>query len=350
MTAYVAVRHAVLSLVGLLALLVGGCHDPLQPPHIVPELHNWPETYHGTPGLRLHVFQTGSMTLSSRLVYEGGSVFGQTQLDVLVFAIQHPHRGLILVGTGLNRALADSVADGPQTYLETPLSVLGRARLSAGQDIVAQLQAARLPADETTHIILPDLRPDHAGELEHFSGATAVVTSAEHAAAIGQTGLGAYLPKEYDQVAQWQFIDFGQAEPLGLLPAAQDLFGDGSVILLDASGMTAGGLAVLVRLPTGPVLLCGNLAWTRDQYRYTRLPGLAFDRDAWWDKIWRLKKWTQLAPELTVLPDHDWQAVEAGITADMRLHIFEAVPPSASGLSFPRMSFPQSRNSLYCNR
>lgn len=350
MTAYVAVRHAVLSLVGLLALLVGGCHDPLQPPHIVPELHNWPETYHGTPGLRLHVFQTGSMTLSSRLVYEGGSVFGQTQLDVLVFAIQHPHRGLILVGTGLNRALADSVADGPQTYLETPLSVLGRARLSAGQDIVAQLQAARLPADETTHIILPDLRPDHAGELEHFSGATAVVTSAEHAAAIGQTGLGAYLPKEYDQVAQWQFIDFGQAEPLGLLPAAQDLFGDGSVILLDASGMTAGGLAVLVRLPTRPVLLCGNLAWTRDQYRYTRLPGLAFDRDAWWDKIWRLKKWTQLAPELTVLPDHDWQAVEAGITADMRLHIFEAVPPSASGLSFPRMSFPQSRNSLYCNR
>lgn len=350
MTAYVAVRHAVLSLVGLLALLVGGCHDPLQPPHIVPELHNWPETYHGTPGLRLHVFQTGSMTLSSRLVYEGGSVFGQTQLDVLVFAIQHPHQGLILVGTGLNRALADSVADGPQTYLETPLSVLGRARLSAGQDIVAQLQAARLPADETTHIILPDLRPDHAGELEHFSGATAVVTSAEHAAAIGQTGLGAYLPKEYDQVAQWQFIDFGQAEPLGLLPAAQDLFGDGSVILLDASGMTAGGLAVLVRLPTGPVLLCGNLAWTRDQYRYTRLPGLAFDRDAWWDKIWRLKKWTQLAPELTVLPDHDWQAVEAGITVDMRLHIFEAVPPSASGLSFPRMSFPQSRNSLYCNR
>ena len=249
MTAYVAVRHAVLSLVGLLALLVGGCHDPLQPPHIVPELHNWPETYHGTPGLRLHVFQTGSMTLSSRLVYEGGSVFGQTQLDVLVFAIQHPHRGLILVGTGLNRALADSVADGPQTYLETPLSVLGRARLSAGQDIVAQLQAARLPADETTHIILPDLRPDHAGELEHFSGATAVVTSAQHAAAIGQTGLGAYLPKEYDQVAQWQFIDFGQAEPLGLLPAAQDLFGDGSVILLDASGMTAGGLAVTSGCP-----------------------------------------------------------------------------------------------------
>ena len=316
-------RLRVLSLLGLLTLLAAACHEPLRPPYIVPELHNWPEPYRGTSGLRLHVFQTGRLTLPSRLVYEGGSVFGRTRLDVLVFAVQHPDQGLILVGTGLNRALADSSADGPQTYLEIPLSVIGRARLSSGQDIVAQLEAARLAADGPTHVILPDLRPDHAGELEHFSEAVAVVSRAEHAAALGQTGLGAYLPKEYDQVTRWRFIDFGQAEPLGLLAAAQDVFGDGSVVVLDASGMTAGGLAVLVRLPSGPVLLCGNLAWTRQQQVYTRLPGLAFDRNAWWDKIWRVKKWSQLAPELTVLPDHDWRTVEERATADMQLHVFE---------------------------
>ena len=149
-----------------------------------------------------------------------------------------------------------------------------------------------------------------------------MVSRAEHAAALGQTGLGAYLPKEYDQVTRWQFIDFGQAEPLGLLAAAQDVLGDGSLVVLDASGVTAGGLAVFVQLPSGPVLLCGNLAWTREQYVYTRLPGLAFDRSAWWDKIWRVKKWSQLAPELTVLPDHDWRTVEERATADMQLHIF----------------------------
>ena len=313
----------VLSLVGLLTLLAGACREPLRPPYIVPELHNWPETYSGTPGLRLHVFQTGWLTLPSRLVYEGGSVFGRTQLDVLVFAIQHPDQGLVLVGTGLNRALADSSADGPQTYLEIPLSVIGRARLDGGQDIVAQLEAARLAPDGPTHVILPDLRPDHAGELEHFSEAVAVVSRAEHAAALEQTGLGAYLPKEYDQVTRWRFIDFGQAEPLGLLAAAEDVFGDGSLVVLDASGMTAGGLAVLVRLPSGPVLLCGSLAWTREQQVYARLPGLAFDRSAWWDKIWRVKKWSRLAPELTVLPDHDWRTVEERATADMQLHMFE---------------------------
>ena len=300
------------------------CQEPLRPPYLKPELQNWPETYQGTPGLALHVFQTGQFTLPGRLVYEGESLLRSLTLDVLVFVVDHPDQGLILFGAGLNRALADTPADEPQIYLETVLAAVGQVQLAGGQDIVAQLEAAQLSADKVTHIIAPDLRPDHAGELERFSNAIVVVTQAEHAAALEQTEWGVYLAKEYDQVAQWKFIDFDHAEPLGMLPHAQDLFGDGSVVLLDATGMTAGGLAALVRLPSGPVLLCGNLAWTRQQYFYTRLPGVAFDREAWWDKVWRLKKWQELAPELIVLPDHDWPEVEAAVGEDVRLHVFEA--------------------------
>lgn len=326
-----AIRVGVIRLL-LLCVLAAGCQEPLRPPYIKPELENWPETYRGTPGLALHIFQTGSFILPGRVVYEGGSLFTPLTLDVLVFVIQHPKQGLIVFGTGLNRALADTPADEPQTYFETLLSAVGQAQLKDGQDIVSQLDTTKLSAEQVTHIILPDLRPDHAGELEHFAEAVAVVTTAEHAVATGQTGLGAYLPKEYDQVAKWELIDFGQAEPLGMLPRAQDLFGDGSVVLLDATGMTAGGLAVLVRLPSGPVLLCGNLAWTREQYFYTRLPGVTFDRGAWWDKVWRLKKWQELVPDLTVLPDHDWQAVEAAVTEDMQLHRFEGEEDEEEGV------------------
>jgi len=77
------------------------------------------------------------------------------------------------------------------------------------------------------------------------------------------------------------------------------------------AGATAGGVAALVRLPTGPVLLCGNLAWTKEQYLYARFPGLLFDRTAWWEKVWRLKKFKELVPELVVLPDHDWATAES---------------------------------------
>ena len=133
-----------------------------------------------------------------------------------------------------------------------------------------------------------------------------------------------YVSGEYDSVRQWRFIDFAGAQPLGTFRAHRDLFNDGSVLLLDASGATAGGLAVLVRLPTAPALLCGNLAWTKEHYFYTRLPGLLFDRDAWWEKAWRLKKFKDLVPELAVLPDHDWAAVEAAKTKDIILHSFSA--------------------------
>jgi len=121
-----------------------------------------------------------------------------------------------------------------------------------------------------------------------------------------------------------RFIDFAGAEPLGTFRAHRDLFGDGSVLLIDAAGATAGGLAVLVRLPAAPVLLCGNLAWTKEQYFYARLPGLLFDRAAWWEKVWRLKKFKDLVPKLAVLPDHDWAAVAATKTKDMVLHTFSA--------------------------
>jgi hypothetical protein len=99
---------------------------------------------------------------------------------------------------------------------------------------------------------------------------------------------------------------------------------DGSVLLLDVTGATAGGLAVLARLPSGPVLLCGNLAWTKEQYMYARFPGVLFDRKAWWEKVWRLKKFKDLVPELVVLPDHEWAAVESAKRKDIVLHPFTA--------------------------
>jgi hypothetical protein len=52
------------------------------------------------------------------------------------------------------------------------------------------------------------------------------------------------------------------------------------------------------------------------------LPGLLFDRDAWWEKIWRVKKFKDLVPALLILPDHEWTAVEAAKTKDIVLHPF----------------------------
>ena len=325
-------RHILCRHIRLLAVLVlltcAACEEPLRLPYIEPVLHNWSENYHGVAGLKLHVFNTGSIQVPSRVVYHSGSLPQRQVLDILVFGIEHPKHGLILVGTGFNRVIAQDA----EHYLGGFRSAIGVPHMEPEQDILSQLKAAQLSPDNVGFVIMPDLRLDHTGELESFPHATVVVASAEHTAAISSSHFGLYLQDEFDQVGEWQFVDFTTSKPLGTLPlgtfsAAQDVFGDGSVELIDVTGATAGGLAVLIRLPNQPVILCGNLAWTESQYRYAWTPGFAFKREAWWDAVWRLKKFKDLFPALVVLPDHDWAAVEkvktTGMT-DIIVHIFSA--------------------------
>ena len=308
-------------LVACVLILGVACEEPLRLPYLEPVLHNWPEQYRGVRGTKLHVFHTGSITVSSRIVYRDGSLPQQHPLDILVFGIEHPKQGLVLVGTGLNRGLAE---DAPR-YLGPVRSVFGQADVQPGQDILSQLKTAQLSAERVKVVILPDLRLDHTGELEGLSQAAAVVTREEHAAALSSSTLGLYMADEFDQVEKWQFVDFSTAPPLGTFARSHDLFGDGSIELIDVAGATAGGLAVLVRLPDRPVLLCGNLAWTHGQARYAWMPGLAFRRELWWEKIWRLKKFKDLVPELLVLPDHDWKAVRKVEASHITVHEFS--PP-----------------------
>jgi glyoxylase-like metal-dependent hydrolase (beta-lactamase superfamily II) len=268
----------------------------------------------------LHVFNTGKVTLPDRLVYRDGSLLAPHSLDVLAFVIEHPRQGLILVGTGLNRKIADE----PERYLGALGGTLSAVEMAKDQNFPAQLKRAKLPEKRVRSVILPDLRFTHTGEIQSFPAAQRIATSAEHQAATEQGEEYLYLAKEYDHLRDWRFIDFAGAEPVGTFRAHRDLFGDGSVLLIDAAGATAGGLAVLVRLPTRPILLCGNLAWTKQQYFYVRPPGLVFNREAWWEKAWRLKKFKDLVEELAVLPDHDWTAVEIAKTKDMVLHTFSA--------------------------
>ena len=327
------VRIAISRVLVWLVLLLGvACEEPLRLPYIEPVLHNWPEHYRGVSRIKLHVFDTGSLEAPSRLVYQNGSLPQRHTLDILVFGIEHPKHGLVLVGTGLNREMAE---DAPG-YLGPFRSALGRADMQPGQDILSQLKTAQLSVETVKFIIMPDLRFDHTGELESLSQAAVVVTQAEHAAALSSRpvgNIGLYMPSEFDAVSTWQFVHFSAAEPLGTFARSHDLFGDGSIELIDVTGATAGGLAVLIRLPKQPVILCGNLAWTQSQARYAWLPGLAFNREVWWEAIWRLKKFKDLVPELVVLPAHDWAAVQKVQAANITVHEFSPSEEDGTGTS-----------------
>src|SRR5262249_60667590 len=87
------------------------------------------------------------------------------------------------------------------------------------QHILAQLKRAKLPGEKVRHIILPDLRFDHTGELASFPAAQPVVASAEYEAATDEQERTLSFSREYDEVREWRFVDFSRGEPPSILPA-----------------------------------------------------------------------------------------------------------------------------------
>ncbi|HXG18892.1 MAG TPA: hypothetical protein VNN62_07450 [Methylomirabilota bacterium] len=332
--------HTALRFLFFIILLTFACKEPLRLPYVAPELHHWPKPYKGVTGLKLHVFKTGEVRVPKKLVYHSGSFLDTLTLDVLVFAIEHPRQGLILVGTGLSRG----VAQGAKNYLGVFRTAIGSPTMAEEQDILSQLENAGFAAAKVKTIILPDLRFSHTGEVENFPAAQVVVSAEEYTAATEEEETALSLSDEYDGVRHWRFIDFIGAEPLGTFQAHRDLFGDGSILVIDVTGATAGGMAVLVRLPHAPVLLCGNLAWTAEQAQYVREPGVVFKREAWWEHAWRLKKFAELAPELVVLPDHEWTTVTASKAKDVVLHPFPPPQKTVAEAANRSNDAPEKRN------
>jgi len=305
------------ALLGLLLaplLLLGGCENEQRIPYIAPTLHNWPKPYRGVNGLRIEAFVTGWLRVRPGLVYRGGSLTQERLLPVLAFAIHHPREGVILFGTGLNQHSAEHASD----YLGGLPGLLTQPQAYAHQDLPSQLAASGIEPRAIRWIVLSDLQFDSTGELRAFPHARVVVTRDEHDYA--RRAPSGYLPREYADAESWKLIDFSAGTPLGTFESSVDLFGDGSCVLLDTAGYTPGSMALLVRLPSAPLLLAGDLALVSESIRYTARPAALYDASQWWDRIWRLKRFQDLDPRLQVVPAHDVGPLWSAPIPELVLH------------------------------
>lgn len=99
--------------------------------------------------------------------------------------------------------------------------------------------------------------------------------------------------------------------PVSTFVASHDLFGDGSVVLVDLAGHTPGSVGVLLRTERESVLIAGDAAWHYEQVELIRqkpgIPGrlVDVDRDAAFRTLHRLHLARHHA---RVVPTHDAEA------------------------------------------
>ena len=169
------------------------------------------------------------------------------------FLVRHPS-GDLLWDVGLAQTIADEPG-GTRT--------MGAARLTVSRKLTDMLADLELTAADIEFISMSHTHFDHTGNASLFTSSIWIVDRDEYAWAFRpearvSPALAPHLSLEH---APTRFIE-GDRD--------YDVFGDGSVTIIQAPGHTPGHTVLLVRLvDAGPVLLVGDM-WNGPDSRTTR--------------------------------------------------------------------------------
>jgi len=316
-------RACIVCLFVVAMLSLSSCERARRVPRVEPVLHAWPRPYAGIPGLEIHVFNTGALSLPRGFLFQGGSWFERMDLPIPAFVIRHPDGSAVVFDAGFS----ERVNRDPNRYIGFFASIVGRFAMADGQNLAAQMRSAGIDPGSVSHVVVSHLHFDHAGGIEEFPNAEVVVSYSERSNARHAEGsLSFFNPSDFDSVTRWREIDFDTRSPYATFDAHVDLLGDDSIHLVPLPGHTVGSIGMIVRLQDGPVLLAGDAAPVEESWRFAAMPFVAEDDDLWWDTVWRMKRFLQLVPGSLVLGGHDDRALAAGERKALVVHPYAMQP------------------------
>jgi glyoxylase-like metal-dependent hydrolase (beta-lactamase superfamily II) len=172
--------------------------------------------------------------------------------------------------------------------------------------LVEQLAKLELKPEQITYVGISHYHGDHIGQARSFPAATLLIGKGDwEALTAPQQTPGTTAPNPA-LVAPW----ISGGGKLEQVMRDKDVFGDGSVMMLDLPGHTPGHHGLLVRLKNkGNVLLTGDLAHLRENYETNGVPSFNTNRA---DTLASLDRFKKMAESLkaTVIIQHDPRDIE----------------------------------------
>lgn len=279
--------------------------------------------------MRIHVLHTGEVHVSPYLPF-GGDHCGTIKasgittpkshwlwLPVSVYLIEHP-KGRILVDTGWHREMSpNGVYDSHAQIksLGSPLLyIVNQGRIGKGEAIDEQLATMGLKPQDLDYVLLTHLDCDHANGLTQVKEAKHILVARDEMNNIrlGMTERIRYQSRWWDGV-KLELFDWNATD--GPVGRSFDLFGDGSVTMVNIPGHCAGLCAVKVTNAEGRfVLLFSDGGYARQSWEKMITSGICQDKRLQRQSLQWIRE-QSLKPEcIESLANHD---------TDIKPHIIE---------------------------
>lgn len=257
------------------------------------------------------LFTTG-YTPQPYFLAERGQGRGRQAFHALCALIRHPRHGLFLFDTGYAPRFLAATADYPYRLY----GKLSPVVVSESLTIRAQLAALGIPAEEIRGIVVSHFHADHVAGLRDFPRAEFIVSRRACDAVAGRKGwsavsrafIPALLPDDWK--SRVRTIEHYHDPGIGAFEQSHDLFGDGSVRLVDLSGHATGQMGALVQTGANArMLLAADATWTLGSLRRRALPhpltysfvdSVAELRES----LERLATFSQQYPDIDIVPTH----------------------------------------------
>lgn len=217
---------------------------------------------------------SGMVNLEHPTAQAAGLEDSEQPISIYFHALRHPTRGLFIVDSGVEHALANDPQRAAVRGFVAKLAKVDTIKVH----IDLKTWLARQP-QPLAGVLLTHMHLDHIMGIPDVPRGTPIFTGPGEARAHGALNL--FTRPITDRVfagqapiGQWQF----QPDPKQRFTGVLDVLGDGSLWALHVPGHSPGSTAYVARTPQGPVLMAGDACHTAWGWEHGVEPG-TFSKD-----------------------------------------------------------------------
>jgi glyoxylase-like metal-dependent hydrolase (beta-lactamase superfamily II) len=267
--------------------------------------------------MKIYFFAAGFGHVAKGLFVQGAG-FKSVRFPILSVLIERDN-DLVLFDTGIGTRIEEEMR--PPIYWGNLFfhRYVMRTRFNPKHDaLVHQLRRLGFKPADVRHVIISHLHWDHAGGMRDFPLAHFFIGRKEWNFASNLSGIplfkNAFIKEQFCGAGlDIELIETDPCKPFKNFPASYDVFGDGSMVLVDLSGHSPGLMGLYVTMPSGRRFLFSADNFYFPEGLEQRMPKSALmqslvsegpEAGASIDRVYELMK---SDPELEIVGSHDYR-------------------------------------------